>query len=400
MPALAQDTGRAVATASDSLSLNGRSYELSGIDGLELNQSCFVDGRAFACGASAVRALQTLLDPAAITCTPKGTSQSGATLAVCTGFEGDIALKLVEEGWALADRSSAGDYAAAEDAARASRTGVWAGTFLTPNDYRDRIAAIEASYARRSGEASRAEVEQALAAGEIDLGGLAAITPELAPESPNGTAFEDHEFTFGEFRPGFISAAIQPPDVFTWPAVAGILETTRRDGVAQAEADVAGAIIAALVARPALTVATRTAEDFYAALKSSSASWIAEGRQPVLFVMAQDRPSWIRLWFSGQPPAGAEVGRRDGVSDPNYLGTIDGVDVYVGPGRETASLLVPSDIVASVTYRTDGEGRALALEVNENHEWVLRYAVALGWRDDQPTWLTYPQIAAPTPDAG
>jgi endonuclease YncB( thermonuclease family) len=400
--ALAQDTGRAVATASDSLSLNGRSYQLFGIDGLELNQSCFVDGQAFACGASAVRALQTLLDPGTVSCTPKGASESGAPLAVCTGFDGDIALKLVEQGWALADRSGGDDYATAEDAARASRAGAWAGTFLTPSDYRDQIAAVEASYAQRAGEASRGELEEVLTAGKIDLGGLAAIVPSLASVSPNSGAFEDHEFTFGGFAPGFIAAAIQPPDVFTWTALAEHLETTRREGVADGEADAAATVLEALVARPAQTIATKTAADFYAALKSSSASWIAEGRQPVLFVMAQDRPSWIRLWFAGQPPAGATVTRREGVTDADYLGTIDGIDVYIGPGRETASLLVPSDILETITYRTDGEGRVLSLQANASgkNEWLLRFAMALGWREDLLTWLSFPPMAAPTPDAG
>jgi hypothetical protein len=35
-----------------------------------------------------------------------------------------------------------------------------------------------------------------------------------------------------------------------------------------------------------------------------------------------------------------------------------------------------------------------------SNEWILRYGMALRWRDDTLTWLAFPQMAAPTPDAG
>lgn len=397
---VAQDSGRASATGSDSLTLDGRSYELFGVDGIELNQSCFVDGQAFACGASAVRALQTLLEPAAVTCAPRTTSVSGTTRATCTGHEGDIALKMVEQGWALADRSESDDYAAAEDAARASRVGAWRGKFLTPETYREQIAAVEARFAEVAGVAARAEVEAMLTTGELNLQGLKGGVPDTAVAGARGVKFEDHEVRFGAFGPGYINAAIQPPDVFDWTSVAAVLEASRREGVAEVEESIRGAIEEALAARPSLSVDTRDAESFYAALRGSSAQWIADGRQPILYVMTQDLPSWIRAWFAGQPPAGAEISHRDDRDSSDYLGTIDGVDVHVGPGRAQAALLVPSDILVGVTYRADDEGKVLALQVDEGNGWVLRYGVALRWLDDKLTWLTFPQAASATPDAG
>ena len=217
---------------------------------------------------------------------------------------------------------------------------------------------------------------------------------------PGRNPLEVYEVHFGAFRPGFISAAIEPPAVFDWQAVAGVLDGTRREGVAEVEAGVAEAIWDELAARPAQTIDTRNADGFYAALKSRSAAWLAAGRQPILYVMAPDLPNWVRGWFAGQAPVGAEVSRREDRADPAYLGTIDGVDVYIGPGRQRAALLVPSDILSAVSYRTDADGRVLALSVDAaTNAWVVRYGMALRWGDDMLTWLAFPQMASPTPDA-
>jgi endonuclease YncB( thermonuclease family) len=401
-PGFAQESGRASATLSDSLTLNGQHYQLFGIDGFEFNQSCFVASQPFACGVSAMRALQTLLEPTAITCVAKGASASGATLATCTGHEGDIALKMVEQGWALADRSASDDYVAAEATARSSQAGAWRGRFLAPRAYREEIAVIEARYAERAGETARTEAEAAITSGEIELGGLNGVALDFVAADTDDIQIEEHEVHFGEFAPGFINAAIRPPDVFDWKAVASVLEITRRKGVEAVKTDVANAVWDQLTARPSQSVDTRNADGFYAALNSNSAKWIAYGRQPILFVMAPDLPHWISDWFAGLPPKGAKVSRREDRNDRNYLGTIDGVDVYVGPGRERAALLVPSDILSAMTYRkgTDGGGLALQANMAENNEWVLRYGMALHWLDDTLIWLTFPQMAAPTPDAG
>jgi endonuclease YncB( thermonuclease family) len=401
-PGLAQESGRASATRSDSISLNGHAYQLFGIDGFEFNQSCFIDSQPFACGVSAMRALQTLLDPAAITCVPKGAPTSTPTQAVCTGHEGDIALKMVEQGWAVADGSASPDYVAAEATARDSRAGAWRGRFLAPEAYRAQIAAIEARYAALAEASARTEVDAAITSGDIALGGLDRVAPDLVEADPDGIPIAEHEVRFGEFAPGFINAAIQPPDVFDWTVVAGVLETTRRKGVEAVKAELADAIWSDLTARPSQTVDTRNADDFFAALNSNAAPWIAAGRQPVLFVVAPDRPKWIRDWFAGRPPLDAEVSRREDRDERSYLGTIDGIDVYVGPGRERAALLVPSDILSAMTLRKASDGKVLALQANmaENNEWLLQYGMALHWRDDMPIWLAFPQMAAPTPDAG
>src|SRR4051794_37517522 len=68
--------GVATVVGSDRLTVNGTIYQLNGLDAVELQQSCYVDGSAWACGAAATRALQTLVDGVMVTCTPTG-RQSG-----------------------------------------------------------------------------------------------------------------------------------------------------------------------------------------------------------------------------------------------------------------------------------------------------------------------------------
>jgi hypothetical protein len=312
-----------------------------------------------------------------------------------------VALKMLEQGWAVADGAAPDDYKAAEASARNGKVGAWRGAFLTPAAYREEIAAIEASYARRAGAAARAQAEAAITAGELDFRGLEKIAVEAAGGEASGDAAKDHEVGFDGFAPGFINAASPPPAVFDWKKVAGVLEATRQKGIDTLEASVTDAVWEELAARPAETVDTSNAETFYAALTKGAATWIADGRQPILFVMAPSLPAWVRDWFAGQPPAGSKVTRRSDRNDANYLGTIDGIDVYVGPGRERAALLVPSDILAGVTYTKGADGNVLALQVNAgDNAWMARYRMTLRWRDDKPIWLTFPQMAAPTPDAG
>ena len=349
-----------------------------------------------------MRALQILLDPAAVTCTAKGPAPVSGTLATCTGPDGDVAARMVEQGWAFADRSVSKDYIAAENGARSSKAGAWRGTFLEPKAYRELIASVEAKYSERAGESARAEAAEALTTGKLDLFGLDGIDLDVAAAGGSPSEPEVHEIGFGGFTPGFIDVAIEPPDIFTWAAVAQALESKRQDAVVTVKKSVADTIFQALTQRPSQTVNTPGAGSFYAALKRNAAEWIAGGRQPVLYVKAQDVPNWIRDWFSGQPPAEAKITRRDGINNANYLGTIDGIDVYVGPGRDRASLLVPADILSGITYGRDDAGQVLTLTVDPaaGNAWTMRYGMALDWRDDQITWLAFPQMAAPTPDAG
>jgi endonuclease YncB( thermonuclease family) len=392
-PAWAQASGHATALGSDTLSINGQAFRLAGVNGMNLNQSCFVDGQPLACGASATRALQILLDPSDVSCTATGTLGKGPIPAKCSGHDGDIGQHMVEQGWAIADPAQP-DYAVAEAKARGKQVGVWRGVFVDPEQYRRDIAAIEVKYAQQAGEATRAEAETAITTG---TGGIRVFDKfQLGTSGDGADALDSHEVSFSGFEPGFITASVQPQDIFDWKTVAHALETTRQKAVAAIEQSVADTVWPNLKDRPSQTTEAIDARTYYEAIRGSADKWIAAGRQPVLFVLAADVPSWVHDWFSGNPPTGAQVSHKPDLKDPSYLGTIDGVDVYIGTARSDASLLFPSDLLAGVSYRAGTDGKALSLRYDPagDGDWHFQYAVALRWLDDPVIWIKYPEAAA------
>lgn len=132
----------------DTLDFSGRLVRLFGIDALEIDQACGVDGRYWACGKEAHWAALNRVSPHWVTCvvTAGASAEGGAergdgsVAAVCYlagAGQFDLNAWLVEQGWAFADRDVTEDYVAAEDAARRAGRGLWRGTFVTPWDWRD-----------------------------------------------------------------------------------------------------------------------------------------------------------------------------------------------------------------------------------------------------------------------
>lgn len=136
----------------DTLDFSGRLVRLFGIDALEIDQACSVDGRFWACGKEAHWAALDRVSPHWVTCVVKaGMDADGGTDGGADGGDGSVAAVcylagagqfdlnawLVEQGWAFANRDVTEDYVAAEDAARRAGRGLWRGTFVTPWDWRD-----------------------------------------------------------------------------------------------------------------------------------------------------------------------------------------------------------------------------------------------------------------------
>src|SRR5690242_18925541 len=103
-----------MAVGSDRLTVNGTTFQLNGMDAVELQQSCFVDGQSWACGAAATRALQTLVDGATVTCTPTGGQSDNAPLAVSSTQGPYIGETMVIVGCAVANPFQSDAYVAAE----------------------------------------------------------------------------------------------------------------------------------------------------------------------------------------------------------------------------------------------------------------------------------------------
>jgi len=385
-PALAQVSGRATVLSTDRFLLGGQMYKLFGVNGVEFNQYCFVEGRPWACGASGTRAMQTLLDPVVVTCNPTGETSAEARLAVCTSAEGDIAELITEQGWALADRDQTDDYVAAEEAARAAGAGVWQGVFQSPTAFRDDALAIGEAAARRSVDALLADAEEALLA---ENGGLRILEGFTVGTAANPAAVE-HEFAIAGLGADPVNEAIEERDVFTWEAVARFLVDWRQSSLVGVLTAVSGFVWNDLAALPNEVVDVADAAAYYATMVDAAAAWQAEGRQPILLMVSPLVPSWIGEWFNGNAPPGAEITQRD-IEAPGYLGTVDGIDVYVGQAPAIASLLFPSDMLASVTYRSvDGRLLEVVGGTANPTQLTLRYAVGFEWRDETVVWLKYP----------
>ncbi|MEM9575032.1 MAG: thermonuclease family protein [Pseudomonadota bacterium] len=116
----------------DSLKLNDLRLRLLGIDAPELAQTCFADGRQWACGQQAGTQLRRKINGALVLCTTWGEDRYQRILATCSAGEQELNAWLVRNGWAV----DYGGYGREEAEARRNRAGIWKGTFENPGEWR------------------------------------------------------------------------------------------------------------------------------------------------------------------------------------------------------------------------------------------------------------------------
>jgi endonuclease YncB( thermonuclease family) len=153
-PAAGQESlsGAGKAADGDTLTLGADRIRLFGIDAPEFNQACERSGQKWSCGEEAKARLAGLIDNGQITCLTTGADDFGRLLARCTVNGVDINNVMVAWGYAVAFRRYSMDYVPAEEAAKAARRGVWAGSFQMPSEFRQ---AQRGSVGTRSSAASR-----------------------------------------------------------------------------------------------------------------------------------------------------------------------------------------------------------------------------------------------------
>ena len=132
--------GAAEAIAADRIMIDGQQFSLFGIDAVEMEQVCFINGQPWSCGAVAFRELEILVDEEGpLTCTLR----QAPAWVTCTAGEMDIAEMLVRRGMALAVLDQSEDYVAAERSAESEEVGAWQGIFEPPWEYRERMERIQ-----------------------------------------------------------------------------------------------------------------------------------------------------------------------------------------------------------------------------------------------------------------
>ncbi|MBL6934291.1 MAG: thermonuclease family protein [Alphaproteobacteria bacterium] len=138
VPVYADVTGKPRIIDGDTIEVAGQRIRLHGIDAPEWGQTCARGDEEYSCGQAATEALKEMVADRKINCQGKDVDRYRRIVAVCFVGETDINARMVEQGWALAYRQYSSDYVGQEEAAKASRAGMWAGKFVKPWEWRQK----------------------------------------------------------------------------------------------------------------------------------------------------------------------------------------------------------------------------------------------------------------------
>ncbi len=129
--------GRARAVSGDTLRIGRQVVHLNGIEAPELAQACKdARNRGWRCGRRARSTLRRLVRRRRVTCDAVSQDARGRISARCSAGGRDLAVEVVERGYAFAEGMIFKTYAAAEDRAREASRGIWQGEALRPSEFR------------------------------------------------------------------------------------------------------------------------------------------------------------------------------------------------------------------------------------------------------------------------
>ena len=121
----------------DTVQFDATKFRLDGIDAPQMDQRCFdKTGADWNCGIDARQHLVTLAAGRSWACTTVRKNVYGRQFVKCRSGDGDIARQMVRDGWAIASTTGIATYIPDENIARAERAGLWAGSFVSPLDWR------------------------------------------------------------------------------------------------------------------------------------------------------------------------------------------------------------------------------------------------------------------------
>ncbi len=125
--------GRAQIIDGDSVTINRERVRLLGIDAPEGKQFCTLNGKRWACGRAATKALRTLVNGRELKCEGQGYDKHSRMLGVCYVAGTELNRWMVVKGWAV---SFGGAYEADEIIARRNKVGIWQSQFEMPHVWR------------------------------------------------------------------------------------------------------------------------------------------------------------------------------------------------------------------------------------------------------------------------
>jgi endonuclease YncB( thermonuclease family) len=137
-------TGQVSVIDGDTIEIHGTRIRLHGIDAPESAQHCTANEKQFRCGQLAAMALSDKIGSQTVSCEARDTDRYGRIVGVCRASGEDLNAWMVAEGWAMAYREYSTDYVNHENAASASKRGLWKTEFMPPWEWR-RVQRAEAA---------------------------------------------------------------------------------------------------------------------------------------------------------------------------------------------------------------------------------------------------------------
>jgi endonuclease YncB( thermonuclease family) len=130
--------GQASVIDGDTIEVAGQRVRLWGIDAPESDQLCRgSDSLPYRCGSTAANALADKIGRSVVICEPRAIDRYKRTVATCVAVGVDLARWLVRSGLALDwPQYSRGAYASDQASAARDSAGMFAGSYVSPWDYR------------------------------------------------------------------------------------------------------------------------------------------------------------------------------------------------------------------------------------------------------------------------
>lgn len=130
-------SGKASVVDGSVLVVGGNAIRLDGVDAPGLGQDCMTaEGLPWRCGATAKRTLAAVAEGERVACSVTEQSGDGAAAACSVRGIPDLARFMVESGFAVPNAHGRSRYESVAASARASRSGLWTGTFEAPWTWR------------------------------------------------------------------------------------------------------------------------------------------------------------------------------------------------------------------------------------------------------------------------
>lgn len=129
-------TGMARVIDGDTIEIDGAPIHLHGIDAPELEQLCAYAGRPTPCGRDSAARLRRIIGTQTVTCRTTGRDGQGDLMAKCKAGWRDLGAEMVTTGMAVAALELSQDYLQNHREARGQGIGIFAGTFVMPDQWR------------------------------------------------------------------------------------------------------------------------------------------------------------------------------------------------------------------------------------------------------------------------